>query len=88
MSVDAFSKWLGSHKFPVKPSLHINEGNTDAAVVVDFGSPLTPIEFTDSFGAELASRMRSLATMLTGRKNQRFNYDHHNGVFWTSTNYR
>jgi hypothetical protein len=86
--VVAFRTWLAGQKFSVKPSLKINQGFDQAAVVVDFGTPKEPLEFPSEFISELADNMRNIAGIVTGRRSQRFHFDNSNGVFWTSSNYR
>ena len=83
-SIDNFKNWLGS--FPVgKPSAKVNGSAFAAAVVaVDFGTPLEPIRLTAGQNHDLHAKMKELTTALTGRRNVRVQFDHNNGVYWTS----
>jgi hypothetical protein len=90
MNVQVFSNWLAGFKFPVTPTVKINDAFDLATVVVDFGTPKEPIDFDPTFLTDLSNRMRDLSADITGRSrgSQRVDYDHLNGVFWTSTVYR
>lgn len=82
--IEQFSNWLISLNVGVKPSLKLNPGFINAAVVVDFGTPKDPVRLTADQSTELSNRMRDLAVSITNRKNTRINYDNQNGVYWTS----
>ena len=83
-SIDNFKNWLAG--FPVgQPTAKINGSAFAAAVVaVDFGSPKEPVKLTSEQNQELHARVKELTTALTGRRNVRVQFDHNNGVYWSS----
>jgi hypothetical protein len=83
-SIDNFKNWLAG--FPVgKPSVKVNGSAFAFAVVaVDFGTPLEPVKLNGEQNQELQAKMKELTTALTGRRNVRVNFDHNNGVYWSS----
>lgn len=83
-TVDAFKTWLET--FPTgSPSLKVNgSGYTTAVIAVDFGSPKDSIKLTPEQSSDLHNRMKDATTALTGRRNVRVQFDHNNGMHWTS----
>lgn len=79
-NIDALKEYLASLDCGVKPSVHVNDDRR-VPLVVDFGTPLTPVKLTQEQEDTIYEKMYAYV----GR-NYKAQHDPNNGIYWMMLN--
>ncbi len=85
--IKALEDWLASLNLHVKPTVHVNPNFSGAVIVVDFGSPVVPVQLSSEQNSELNSRMKGISKTLISNNNVnvKVSFDAPNGVHYAGT---